>query len=252
MGKGKNAGIFCLITGIVLCIMAVCQYSPYYENKKEILRLQNYVQKDIEDQGLSVDVSTPENAGEDQEDWGENLPMLDFDRLNQVNEDICGWIYVPGTVVNYPVLYGDEYLSKDYQGQYSPLGAIFTCNETDFDDQWHVLLYGHRTFDGQMFGILNSFDALDFAKDYSVYFYTAEGEIYEFIPAASYLCSPSGSSFEDVTEIGEYVQIIKNEADDHGWADMQMLETGEKILTLVTCPPKNSDSLRRIVQCVGK
>lgn len=252
MGKGKNAGIFCLITGFVLCIMAAVQYLPYYENRKEIRRLQSYVQKDRGDEALSADVPTPENAGEHQEDVGENLPIWDFDRLNEINEDICGWIYIPGTVVNYPVLYGDGYLNKDYRGQYCPLGSIFTCTEADFDDQWHVLLYGHRTFDGQMFGILNSFDDPEFAKDHPVYFYTAEGDIYKLVPAASYLCSPSDPSFEEVRKMGEYIQVIENGADDDGWADMQMFENGEKILTLVTCPPKNSDSLRRIVQCVGQ
>ena len=46
------------------------------------------------------------------------------DLQNNVNEDICGWLRIDGTNIDYPVLFPKnssfEYLDKDYKKNYSP------------------------------------------------------------------------------------------------------------------------------------
>ena len=62
----------------------------------------------------------------------ENNPLnrkIDFHKLKNENKDIVAWIYIPGTTVDYPILIGDtneEYLYKDLEGNYTPLGSIFS------------------------------------------------------------------------------------------------------------------------------
>ena len=45
------------------------------------------------------------------------------DLQNNVNEDICGWLRIDNTNIDYPVLFPHtsfEYLDKDYKKNYSP------------------------------------------------------------------------------------------------------------------------------------
>ena len=39
---------------------------------------------------------------------GSGIPNIDFDALKQVNDDVVGWIYIPGTNINYVVVSGKD------------------------------------------------------------------------------------------------------------------------------------------------
>lgn len=108
---------------------------------------------------------------------------VDWDALLAVNPDTIGWIYVPGTTINYPVVYsGDDsrYLSEDFYGETSPLvsyGAIFLSGENDPDlsDDCNVV-YGHHLLNGAMFSpIAQLTDSAAFNEHRTVYFLSPEG-----------------------------------------------------------------------------
>ena len=53
---------------------------------------------------------------------------MDFDQLRQKNADAVGWLYLPDTTINYPVLqHGDNdyYLNRQIDGSYNRNGSIF-------------------------------------------------------------------------------------------------------------------------------
>ena len=61
--------------------------------------------------------------------------------------------------VDSPILTGQtdtEYLTKDFEGAYSPLGSIFTFAGARFSDS-QVYLFAHNMASGQMFGSLKQF-----------------------------------------------------------------------------------------------
>ena len=69
------------------------------------------------------------------EETGDGNPGIDWEKLKKINPDIVGWIKVPGTKIDYPVLQGsrwNEYLHKDYKGEYCYAGSIFLQPETSF------------------------------------------------------------------------------------------------------------------------
>lgn len=105
---------------------------------------------------------------------------VDWDWLRSINPDIIGWVYIPGTVVNYPVVQGqdnDEYLNKNFDGATgfaSGCGTIFLDYRDDkklSDD--NEIIYGHHRNDGTMFAVLSDFaDQGTFDEHRTIYFLT--------------------------------------------------------------------------------
>ena len=85
-----------------------------------------------------------------EEDYG------DFDELKAQNSDVCGWITIYGTHVDYPIVQSEDnstYLMRNPRGEYSLSGSIFMdyMNQKDFSD-FNTIIYGHNMRNGSMFG----------------------------------------------------------------------------------------------------
>lgn len=76
-------------------------------------------------------------------------------------DNSVGWICIPETEINYPVMYSgdnDFYLHRAVDGSYLRVGSIFLdyrCN-SDFTSRINVL-YGHNMSDGSMFADVMKF-----------------------------------------------------------------------------------------------
>ena len=86
----------------------------------------------------------------------------------RVNPDICGWLTIDGTQVDFPVLRSsngdsDYYLYRNYLGEDSRYGSIFLAGGTDVTDD-NQLLHGHSMMDGRMFWCLIDFFKPDSTK----------------------------------------------------------------------------------------
>ena len=80
-----------------------------------------------------------------------------FETLREVtgNSDIVGYIYIPGTSVNYVVVQGTDnrfYLNHDIFGNRNTAGAVFLdyLNYPDFTDP-NTIIYGHNMNNGTKF-----------------------------------------------------------------------------------------------------
>lgn len=92
-----------------------------------------------------------------------------FDELLALNPDVCAWVTLDGTKVDFPVVQGGdnlEYLNKDVYGSFALAGSIFLDTRCDrnFGDAYS-LLYGHHMADGSMFGSLDSYKDAQFFND---------------------------------------------------------------------------------------
>ncbi|WP_230398557.1 class B sortase [Novisyntrophococcus fermenticellae] len=88
-----------------------------------------------------------------------NNPTLD--ELRKINPDVCGWITIQDTNIDYPVVQGKtdmEYINKDVYGEFSLSGSVFldSRNQPDFSDSYS-LVYGHHMANGAMFGDIVKF-----------------------------------------------------------------------------------------------
>ena len=117
---------------------------------------------------------------------GENTKQapisVDFDGLQRENPDVVGWIYCPGTVINYPVVQAadnEQYLSRMLDGSYHAAGTIFLdfrCNRSF--QSCNSILYGHNMRDDSMFGTLESYEEQAY--------WTAHPTLYLLTPEADY------------------------------------------------------------------
>ena len=76
--------------------------------------------------------------------------------LQNINADVCAWLMIDDTGIDYPVVRGKddmEYVNKDVYGNFALSGSVFlrSANQPDFSDPYN-LIYGHHMSNGAMFG----------------------------------------------------------------------------------------------------
>ncbi len=85
-----------------------------------------------------------------------------FAELLAINEDVCAWVSLDNTGIDYPILQGENiltYINQDVYGNFSLSGSIFLdpANTTDFKDAY-CLIYGHHMERHRMFGDVDLYD----------------------------------------------------------------------------------------------
>jgi len=182
------------------------------------------------------------------------LAATDLGALREVNGDVLGWLTIPGTKVNYPVLQradNDYYLDHTWKGERSSVGAIFVDyrNSADFSDD-NTLIYGHNMKNRSMFGELK--------------YYINDGH-WEAHPSI-YLVDDGGVHRYDIYSI--YEASVEAVTYDKTFADQQaktdfihygirrsVVDTGivptaeDRIITLSTCTGVGYET-RWVVQAV--
>ena len=103
--------------------------------------------------------------------------------LQAQNPDVCGWLTLDGTHIDYPVVQGAddlEYVNKAADGSFALSGAVFlsAANRADFSDAYN-LIYGHHMENGAMFGDLTQFSESEYFADHTAGTLYTEGTTYE-------------------------------------------------------------------------
>ena len=117
-----------------------------------------------------------------------------FENLQQMNPDICGWIKVDGTIIDYPILRSGPdkeeqfYLTHDYKCEEKRYGSIFIerLNAEDFTDS-NTVIYGHNMLSGAMFGTLKKFRSQKFFNENRYIYIYAPQKIYKYEIYAAYV-----------------------------------------------------------------
>ena len=82
-----------------------------------------------------------------------------FEELRKINPDVCGWITLDHTKIDYPILQGEDnltYINTDVYGDFALSGSIFLDSGCDRNFRGkYSLLYGHHMAEHKMFGDLD-------------------------------------------------------------------------------------------------
>ena len=77
-----------------------------------------------------------------------------FEELRKINPDVCGWITLDHTKIDYPILQGEDnltYINTDVYGDFALSGSIFLDSGCDRNFRGkYSLLYGHHMAEHKM------------------------------------------------------------------------------------------------------
>lgn len=169
---------------------------------------------------------------------------IDFDLLTGMNEDIIGWVEVPGTGVDYPILYDSTktmyYLNHSHLRVYSPYGSVFMLSENapDFSD-FNTVIYGHNMLDGSMFASLHEYEDQDFFDEnrYIIVYTPDRVRIYEIFAAyrTDNLNQLRNFTYETRVDRQFYIGRIFMHTEKAIFAEDPRPTPDDRILTLSTC-----------------
>ena len=246
--KGRG-GVLAVV--IVLCV-AVLVYAGYQlvqilsEDARSSQEMSSFQQFTIDTDEAA------QQSGSQATDGGIGF-QVDFAGLRSQNQDVVGWIRLEGTVLDYPVVQGEDnayYLDHTVLGEENRAGSIFLDyrNDSAMADA-NTVIYGHRMNNGSMFAEL-----LNYAEQE---YYEAHPTLYLATPEQDYrlevaiageaegdldFVTQAWASEEDFEEaLGELENISAIDTD-------VSLEYGDKLVTLFTCV-RGDAAKRFIVVC---
>lgn len=172
------------------------------------------------------------------------------------NSECIGWICIPDTAINYPVMHTPDspqkYLHQNFYGSYSYSGIPFLDGRCEKGSN-NLILYGHNMRNGTMFAGLRSYRESAFYKSHPVIeFETAEGcGEYSVFAVMTVTTGNSWYQFVNVDDREEFDGYIQK-AKENSLYDTEITpEYGQQILTLSTCTGLARDS-RLLVVAVKK
>lgn len=186
-----------------------------------------------------VDVTDPET--------GETVQMLpQFQELYALNNDIVGWIKIPGTDINYPVMQTPDepnfYLDHDFEKKSSKHGAIYARETCDINrPSANITLYGHRMKDRSMFAQLDKYMEQSFFEEHPYIYFDTLTELHTYKIVSVFLTSATyGKGFPyqrhlDYESEENYLSFIETCKELALYDTGVTAEVGDKFITLSTC-----------------
>ena len=184
-------------------------------------------------------------------------PEQDWDALKEINEEIVGWITIPDTKIDYPVMYheGDDrynqyYLKRTYKEESSEYGSIFIdYRSTEGEKSRNVIMHGHDMLDGSMFAGLLGYSPkgdldgdLEFYQDHPVVtFNTPDGDAkYKIISVFKTSTRYEHGEFfnymqGDFNSDAEFMNFVYNMRVRSFFDIPVTCNEGDQIITLSTC-----------------
>jgi sortase B len=185
------------------------------------------------------------------------LPYLEEKR--QDNPDIVGWITIPDTKLDYPVMYTPEepekYLHLGIDGAYSFGGLPFIdANCSILPESDNLLIYGHNMLNGSMFRTIMKYEQKNFWQAHPEILLDLKDEqrTYEVIAAfrdrVYYVTEDCFKfyKFIDAESDKAYDEAISYFKSHTNYDTGLTAKRGDRLITLVTCA-SHTDNGRFVV-----
>lgn len=184
-------------------------------------------------------------------------PLVDLSALQEQYPDVKGWIYIPDTEMDYPVLQSSQeqpeyYLRRNYKGEYDINGSLFLQWDCSVSEGANLVIYGHNMKSGVMFGNLDQYADPSYCQEHpAVLFQTADGvslyTVVAVLKADVSMFPFQQTLFQEPDGLLDYLTQAKAlELFDNG---ERISPDAEQVLTLVTCSYE-WDGARNIVVAV--
>lgn len=231
--------------------------SSYYWGLHQSKKLYDQLQREIEQ--ISLDTVDPTKI--QQGSVSETMELSELgERLLAQNADAVGYISIPGTKVNYPIVQrrsddgNDYYLYRNFNGEHSDAGVLYLDYRNNFDrvengkrvcdNSTNLVVYGHNMDNLSMFGSLKNYrndwgyyskhPLITLCSNYQTYTYKIFGFFIidaEDESETKFDCWNT-LNFSSEEEFYDYVNNVKRRALQTNGVDVQY---GDQLLTLFTC-----------------
>lgn len=263
MTKGKiRFLLLAILLSAVLVVSGIQIYGELAARQKE--------KSEFEELAALVEASQPDSVpwpDVEPEDSEEAMPepeatepagaeeaLRDLSALFARNGDCIGWLSIPDTAVDYPVMHTPDspqkYLRRNFYGEYSASGVPFLDSRCSLDGD-NLIVYGHNMKNGMMFAGLRGYTGSDFRAEHGqIHLQTAGGlTVYEVFAVVItnnvdpwYAFTTAGNE----KAYGEAVSAILAQA---SYTSGMVPEYGRQLLTLSTCYGSSKSGRLLVIAC---
>ena len=183
-----------------------------------------------------------------------------FRELRLINPDVCAWLVMDETMIDYPVVQGETnqtYLYHDVYKNFSISGSIFLDCRCDPEfNTAYALLHGHHMASRKMFGDLDLYKGEEFFWKNRTGKLYLDNRVYDLktfstmvVPANDDIIFAPYSHMEDAEKVLQYAEtdsLIKDdEAIERLFNEIEQTESGGKmpqVIALATCSGEFTDA----------
>ena len=166
-------------------------------------------------------------------------PRHDLAALAAENPDCAGWVTIPDTGIDYPIMWTpddpEHYLRRDFYGESASGGTPFLDgrNLAEAENQ-NLILYGHNMMDGSMFKPLISYLEPNFRETHKDIFLEIDGRQYHYQVLAVVETSVKSTLYtftdlSDPAEESDFRAALLKET------ELEVVHQASGYLTLSTC-----------------
>ena len=256
--KFKHFRLIVLIAGLllagILILSAMMLFGSVNEEgtqEQETQQSQHTLSGDVvseeslqeESDSIEGNVTIPESEAIE-----ENVILPKLAELYEQNPDLAGWLTIPGTVVDYPVMHtpedGEKYIYANFEGKFNAAGSLFIedgCSMEPESD--NIIIYGHNMRNGSMFGTLMDYEKEAYWKEHTIISFSTLYEEREYEVIAAFY----DRVYYQHENCFKFYQFINVEDEEHFEEAMvyyrkkSLYDTGveasygDRLITLVTC-----------------
>lgn len=257
--KMTRFDIFRLIAGILcLCIALGCIYylGNYFLKSKhsqdQVQDLKQLIAEDTSafDMGDTQDEKQPEYVT-----VNGRLVQKKFAALYETNSDFIGWLTIPDTRVDYPVMQhpGDNeyYIHRNFEEEWDGSGLLFLDLRSNYMlPTDNLLIYGHNMKTGTMFADILKYESEEYYNEHKYLSFDTLDEDGEYEVIAAFYSQIYPEEDTEHFKYYEFFDAASEEEFDAYIEQIRMLTPyeikteavyGDTLLTLSTCAYNTQD-----------
>lgn len=190
----------------------------------------------------------------EQQEYLDDFPVVDWSYWQEVNPDILGWVTIPGTCIDLPIVQGpaddpDYYLSHDIYKEDNPNGCPYLdaeCAEMGLLSS-NSVIFAHHTSAGAMFSQLANYSDSEFASEHPrILLQTPDWKVVlapRMVDVVNASKEPKQVTFSSDEEFSSWWQEKRSGAT----LDVNAEETPTRVYSFVTCSYTTWKNERTIV-----
>ncbi len=164
---------------------------------------------------------------------------VEFSKLKNKYPQIVGWLYLPETQLNDPVMQGKDnqfYVDHLPDGKENRSGSLFV----DFRDRgdlagWKSVIYGHNMKNGTKFGTLLRYRSADYYREHPYLFYLTENAVFRLEIFSGIYISMNSSFYDTIESLEEKNALLNETRSKSVFSSEIQVSDSDSIVMLSTC-----------------